>query len=105
MPGGLCPSYQWTGCSWLACARVTNEPGFLSKRWTTPASGQGSYAVPMECFIPKTLVGRIVDSSRKLARNLRHCLQDLTDVCCVVLQVGATLLTLIATQRVWIANK
>ena len=34
-------------------ARVTNEPGVLSQRCTTPAFGQGSYAVLVVCLVPR----------------------------------------------------
>ena len=34
-------------------ARVTNEPGVLSQRCTTPAFGQGGCAVLMGCLIPR----------------------------------------------------
>ena len=40
-------------------ARVSNEPGVLSQRSTTPAFGQGSYAVLMGCLMPRTSVGQI----------------------------------------------
>ena len=34
-------------------ARVTNEPGVLSKLCTALACGQGRYAAPMVCLIPR----------------------------------------------------
>ena len=50
------PLVEWS--SWWA--RVTNEPGVLSQRSTTPAFGQGSYAVLVECD-PEASVGQIVE--------------------------------------------
>ena len=50
------PLVGWS--SWWA--RVTSGPGILSQRSTTPAFGQCSYAVLVECD-PEASVGQIVE--------------------------------------------
>ena len=51
-------------------ARVTSEPGVLSQRCTTPAFGQGSYAVLLGCLITKTLVRLTVGHTHHMCSDV-----------------------------------
>ena len=53
LPGGPLPVLPVDRLFMAGFLRVTNEPGVLSHRCTTPAFGQGSYAVFLVCLIPR----------------------------------------------------